>query len=233
MRIAIMQPYFLPYLGYFQLIRSVDKFVLYDDVDFIVRGWVNRNRFWIGGRDSLLTIPLQNGRRGVPINEVVVAEMYDSWKRKFLKSVTLNYSKSLNFEEVYCILEASLNTPSYFLADINYRSLMSCCAWIGLKTEIIKTSGIYGNRELDRAERLLDICKKEGATDYVNAIGGRDLYAADWFKTRGVSLHFLEPDLKPYPARQEVFTLGLSVLDFMMHVPKPQALDFLGEGRLV
>jgi len=233
LKLAVMQPYLLPYLGYFQLIRAVDKFVLYDDVTYIKGGWINRNRLWVSGKEYLFTLPLSNGNSGVRIHDVEIANTYGKWKRKFLSCVQQSYSRANNFEEVHLMLEGWLNLSTHSIAEINYRTLLDCCAWLGLETEICKSSSVYGNCNLERADRIIDICKKECASEYINFAGGRKLYSPGFFKDKGVNLSFIESNLEAYSHGTDVFVPGLSILDFMMHVPKPKALRYLGEGQIV
>lgn len=233
MRLAIMQPYLLPYLGYFQLIRAVDKFVLYDDVSYIKGGWINRNKIWARGKEHLFTIPLSNGNSGVLIHDVAIAKTYERWRRKFLNTVQQNYSKALNFDEVYGLLEGWLGLSTDSIAEVNFQTLVDCCNWLGIETAIVRTSRVYKNRELERAERLVDICQREGALHYINMAGGLDLYSTEWFWQRGINLDFLSPCLSPYQRANGDFVPGLSILDFMMHVKKTEALDFLSEGEII
>lgn len=216
MKLAIMQPYFLPYLGYFQLMASVDKFVVYDDVSYIKSGWINRNNIKVQGKASLITIPLQNGRSGVPICEVLIAGKREFWAKKMLRTVTESYVKAPFYDQVYPMFERWLTAEVEGISELNVRILSDVCEYVGLKTEIVPTSKIYANSNLSSVERVLDICEREAAGHYINAIGGRELYSHEVFKGEGITLNFLKPTLFSYPQGKGDFVSGLSMLDVLM-----------------
>lgn len=216
MKLAIMQPYFLPYIGYFQLMASVDRFVIYDDVNYIKRGWVNRNRIKVQQEPHMLTIPLQNAGRDVLICDVLMGAEKPVWSKKLLRTVSLAYAKAPYFEKVFAMLEAWLQTDTPGISQLNTISLTEIRRYIGLETVIIPSSTIYGNRELKAGARLLDICAKEQASTYINAPGGRELYTQAQFQEHGVELYFVHTDLEPYPQGKGDFIPGLSILDIMM-----------------
>ena len=218
MKIAIMQPYFLPYLGYFQLIQSVDKFIIYDDVSFIKGGWINRNNLLVNRAKSLVSIPLQNGNSVVPICEVELAGKREYWSRKILKTVQQSYAKAPHFEAVFKLFEDIIGGPSNLISEINVKAIKSICRYIGIETEILETSKGYQNSHLASSARVLDICKKEGADFYINAEGGRSLYSGEDFLERGIELRFLKPILPQYKQIGDDFTPGLSILDMLMYV---------------
>ncbi|MDB2310622.1 WbqC family protein [Opitutales bacterium] len=217
MKLAIMQPYFLPYLGYFQLMASVDKFVVYDDVSYIKSGWINRNNIKVQGKASLITIPLQNGRSGVPICDVQIAGKREFWSKKMLRTVAESYSKASKYDVIFPMFEAWMTAEIAGISELNVRILGDICEYVGLKAEIVPTSKIYSNSNLSSVDRVLDICDREGATHYINAIGGRELYSQDVFKDKGFELSFLKPGLSPYSQGKMDFIPGLSILDIMMH----------------
>ena len=232
MRLGVMQPYFLPYVGYFQLIAAVDKFVLYDDVAFIKGGWINRNNLLLEGKRSLFTIPLANGESGVPIHEVSLAKNFPKWRSKFLKTLHHAYAKAPNYTEVAAMLERWLDPNIGLLSEINRISLVDTLRWLGIPTQIVPSSRIYSNAHLERGERLIDICKYEGIDVYINAAGGRDLYDKSWFQERGIELGFLDPSIQPYPQGKGTFAPNLSILDFIMNIPQSSAIDYLGRGKI-
>lgn len=230
MKLAIMQPYFLPYLGYFQLIDSVDKFVIYDDVDFIVSGWINRNNIWVNERKHLITVPLQNGRRGVRIHDVQVSCSDSYWKRKLLKKVQLNYCKAPIFDQVFPWFESFLMGHYTSISHMNFSAIEWLCTYLGIKTELISSSSKYSNSELGRADRLADICVQEGSDHYINASGGRQLYDQSMFDPFGIKLSFLEPELMPYKQGNFDFVPGLSILDVLMNNSLEVANEMVRSG---
>lgn len=231
--LAVMQPYFLPYVGYFQLVRAVDKFVIYDDVSYIKQGWVNRNTLLYNGEQLLFTLPLSNGKSGVPIKEVALAPNFPAWKRRFLKTVRAAYQKAPNYSQIAAMLDNWLTEHDGMLVSILRNSLIDICDWLGLKAQIIPTSSAYNNSCLDRESRLIDICRYEGAGKYVNPEGGRALYERDSFAADGVELQFLRPRLDPYPQLSQKFVANVSILDFLMNVSRENSLACLGAGELL
>lgn len=225
-RLAIMQPYFFPYVGYFQLVAAVDTFVFYDDVAFIKQGWINRNRLSLSGRTSWFTLPVVGGSSNLKINELEV-QAGDVWRRKMLASVKQSYGKAPFFEHAYGLLADLLLSGESSLSEIAQRSVVNVARYIGLTTEFLASSGRYGNEEMCGAERVLDICKRERAVEYHNLPGGRTLYSADEFSAAGVELRFVEPNLTAYRQMAEPFEPGLSMLDVLMFNDRQALLRLL------
>src|SRR5690554_2348036 len=175
MRIAVMQPYIFPYIGYFQMIKSVDKFVFYDDVNFIKQGWVNRNKLLINGKEYLFTVPLQKATSFALIKDTLINHsLYRVWKKKLLRSIGQNYSKAPHFLKVNELLCQVLDSESSKISHLAIESVKSISTYLDLNTEFLISSEHYDNKGLERQERLIDICRKENATHYINAIGGKD-----------------------------------------------------------
>lgn len=217
MKLAIMQPYLFPYLGYFQLIDAVDKFVIYDDVAFIKQGWINRNQILLNGRSYLFTVPLAGASSSRTISEIKInAAEYSRWKEKFLKTVELSYRKAPHYESTLSMLQQVLPVEPAGIGDMAYRSIAAVCDVLKLRAEIVPTSSIYGNAQLRSQERVLDICRKENVRTYVNATGGRELYSHSDFTARGMDLRFLRSRLPAYPQFQHEFVPALSILDVLM-----------------
>lgn len=215
MKVAIMQPYFFPYIGYFQLIDAVDKFIVYDDVNYINRGWINRNNILINGRAGLISIPLQGASQNKRIKDIaLVAE--EKWKNTLLKTIEQNYKKAPFFSVVFNMICQVLNYNSSSISELNYKGIIMICKYLGITTEFVKTSEKYQNSELKGQYRILDICKKEGATHYYNPIGGTELYDRELFRKNALSLSFLKSNLEPYEQFQHEFIPALSILDVLM-----------------
>lgn len=217
MTLAIMQPYFFPYVGYFQLIHAADKFVFYDDVAFRKKGWIQRNKILVNGGEHIFTVPIKNASSFVAINHTGInRQLYDRWKTDFLKTLAMSYGKAPHYKAVYELVEAVLNEPHDTIATLGTASVVACCNYIGLKKELVLTADRYHNNELRSQERVLDICRQEGATTYVNAIGGKELYAVDDFAARGIELKFIKTRLVPYEQHGGEFVPWLSIIDIMM-----------------
>lgn len=230
--IAIMQPYFLPYIGYWQLINSVDRFVILDDVNYIVRGWVNRNRLLINRLPSYITVPLQQASQNKRICDIMLMSS-SAWRDKLTKTVEYAYRKTPHFEEVFPVVEHLIRYPAENLADYLAYQLQTLSRLLGMSTDFVVTSRIYGNNEMAGQERVLDICRREGATTYVNAQGGQKLYGTDAFSSSGIELRFIFTRPLTYRQRGRVFTPNLSIIDVMMFNSKEKIqADFLSNFDL-
>lgn len=217
MTLAIMQPYVFPYLGYFQLLHAADRFVVYDDVNFIKGGWINRNRILLENKGFLFTVPLQDASPFRKINETLIhSRLYSEWKRKFPKVLFGAYAKAPFFKPVASLVTDILEAGADNIGTFALNSILGVKEYVGLDIEIIPTSGVYKNAHLSGKERVLDICLKEGATTYVNAPGGRSLYSADFFVPRNISLKFIQSGTFSYKQVGDAFVPGLSIIDVLM-----------------
>lgn len=215
MKLAIMQPYFFPYIGYFQLMAAVDRWVVLDDANFIKKGWINRNRILVGCRTFTFSILLENASQFKKINETHLfssATLY----RKLFKTIEQNYHKAPYFEPVYNIVRHVCEMRVETIGQLAYESLLAVVRYVGLSTEIIPTSCRYGNSDLKGEERLIDICKREAATEYFNLPGGKALYDRETFAEAGIDLHFIQPVQPAYRQFGCAFVPWLSIIDVMM-----------------
>lgn len=233
MTLAIMQPYFLPYIGYMQLMSRVDTFVLYDDVSFINRGWINRNKLLINGQEHLFTIPLKDASQNKRINEVHLADD-QKWRGKLLKTIEQGYRKAPCYQTVMPLTEKIVNFTTDSIADLIYFSLVELNGYLGLTTRLVASSSIYNNVDLKAQERILDICRQEKATHYINPIGGMDLYDKSIFSAAGIDLRFIKAKPVEYPQfGRHDFIPWLSVLDALMFNDVAAVRTLLGEYELV
>jgi len=216
MKLAIMQPYLFPYIGYFQLMAAVDKFVVYDDVNFINRGWVNRNRILLNGAAHTFTVPLLGASQNRLICDIELVKEA-AWRVKLLRTIQRAYGKSPYYPEVYGLVERVVNYPTDRLDEFLLNSLREVVAHLLLGTEIVDTSRIYQNANLKGADRILDICLKEEATVYINTIGGVDLYEKQKFLDHGVQLFFSRSRPISYPQGKGEHVPWLSIIDVLMY----------------
>jgi len=230
--IAIMQPYFFPYIGYWQLIHASDRFVILDDVSYIKGGWVNRNRLLINGQPRYVTVPLQHASQHKKICDIMLLSS-NYWRDKLVKTVENTYHRAPHFDEVFPVIEQLIRHPLENLADYLAYQLQTMSRFLGITAEFVVTSRIYGNDKMAAQERVLDICKREGATTYINPQGGQKLYHADAFNSAGIDLRFIF--MRPLNYRQfsHEFTPNLSIIDVMMFNSREKILsDFLGSYDL-
>lgn len=232
MKLGIMQPYIFPYIGYFQLINAVDKFVIYDDVNFINKGWINRNRILNNGQDSLFTIPLKEASQNKLINEIEV-NWDDNWKNKFFKTLEQCYKKAPFYQDVLPIIEETFKGEGEVVSKVIEKNLRLTCEYLSIETEIISSSSIYQNNHLKAQERILDICLQEKAEHYINPIGGLELYDKDFFETQNLKLSFIKSNFIEYKQFKNDFIPWLSIIDILMFNSKDKIKDFLNNYELV
>jgi hypothetical protein len=216
MRIAIMQPYAFPYLGYFQLISAVDLFVLLDDANFINRGFVNRNTLLTREGPRLFTIPLSRASSTPPINQLKICTEATSWK-KLPRRIRTSYARAPHFREVMPLLEHILEQGAFTtLTGLIRNSLRVLLPYLGIETRIVESTTGYDNYALKGVDRIVDICRKEGAQEYLNPEGGRALYSREKFEPHGITLQFLIHMPVAYPQFGDSFVERLSIIDAMM-----------------
>lgn len=216
MKVAIMQPYIFPHIGYFQLINEVETFVFYDDVNFIKRGWINRNKILINGNKSLITFPCLKVSQNKEIREIEI-DLSDIAYKNFLKTIYYSYKKAPFFDKVYSIIVECLESDSKTISELAILSVQKTCNYLEIKTNLELSSQKYAHtKELGKAERLIEIVKENKATQYINAIGGQKLYTKEYFKSLGVDLFFLNPNTLTYKQFDNPFVPNLSIIDVMM-----------------
>lgn len=215
MKLAIMQPYWFPYIGYFQLLQAVDKFVFYDDVNFIKQGWINRNRIVVSQQDKLITIPLHKASSYQKIRYTNVA--FDTkQKEQMIRTLYQAYAKAPYRSKIINLVEQSFDIKQTSISDFAASSIHQVINYLKLKSPEFVYSEKYGNSTLVGQERVLDICIKENCTTYINSIGGVKLYNREHFLSKGVNLRFLETTFQQYPQLSPRFIPGLSIIDILM-----------------
>ncbi len=212
MKLAIMQPYFLPYIGYFQLIKAVDKYVIYDDVNFIKGGWINRNRILLNGSISMINVPMIGASPYKKINEIQVGTN----KEKVLLTIKQAYCKSPFFINVFPLINEIIRFDSNNLALYITNSIIRIAEYLKIKTEFILSSQITKDNDLRGQDKVITICKLLGATSYYNAIGGLELYNKEDFSFENISLNFIKTNLIEYQQYNNEFIPFLSILDVLM-----------------
>jgi len=212
MTLAIMQPYLFPYIGYWQLINTVDTFVIYDDVNFIKQGYINKNAILMNGEKKAFTLELIGASSNKLINEIMVGDR----NIKTLKMTKQNYIKAPFFSAVFPIIKDILMQDEKNLAKFIGYSLEKIATYLKIDTNIIYSSDIEKNNELKAQEKIIDICKNLKADRYINAIGGQELYDRTIFQNNGIELNFLETELVEYTQFKNDFIPYLSIVDIMM-----------------
>lgn len=214
MTVGIMQPYFFPYLGYWQLIAAVDKYVVYDDVTYIKGGWINRNNILINGKASLITLPLNNSSSFKKINEIGITEDARAVE-KLIRSISMAYAKAPYKCEVMPMIEGLLRHNAN-IARLNYESILKIKEYLGFDTEIILSSDMVKDNELKGQDKVIYINKLLKSDRYINAIGGMELYDRDVFAAEGIDLKFLKMGAVSYKQLKNEFVPYLSIIDVLM-----------------
>jgi hypothetical protein len=209
-----MQPYFLPYIGYFQLIQSVDTFIVYDNIKYTKKGWINRNRFLQNGKDALFSVPLKNGSDSLDIRDRDIAEHFR--KDKLLNQLKEAYRRAPCFTQTFPLIEKIVRYEDTNLFRFLQHSLVKTCEHLGIGTEIRISSGIAVEPDLKGQDKVLALCEAVGAKTYVNAIGGLELYSKDTFRKKGIELKFIRSKPFEYAQFGEPFVPWLSIIDVMM-----------------
>ena len=229
MRLGIMQPYFFPYLGYWQLLANVDKYVVYDDVTYIKGGWINRNNFLINGQKNLLTMQLEKASSYTLIKDIAIKDDFV----KFLKTIEMGYKKAPFFEDSFRLLKDICQCPDKKLGQFLFNSHIKICEYLGIDTELILSSSFEKHTELKGKDKVISICKQLGADEYINAIGGQELYDKKEFAENGIRLNFLQANLREYRQLKNEFVAGLSIIDIMMFNSKEEIKEMLNDFILV
>lgn len=217
-RLAIMQPYLFPYIGYFQLAAAVDKFVFYDDVNFIKNGWINRNRILMNRKVHYLTVPLSSASSFAKIRDVYI-QPRERWINQVFESLRHAYAKAPYYTQTIELIRNVLTADTHHIGVLAAKSVISVSRYLGIRTAFEPTSTIYDNIHMKDVARVLDICARERATEYVNLPGGRGLYASEMFDTANLHLSFIDPDLTAYPQFSSAFEPNLSIIDVLMFNP--------------
>ena len=226
MKIGIMQPYFFPYIGYWQLINAVDKYVIYDDVNYIKGGWINRNRILINDKPSFINLKMNGSSPNKLIKEIHVSND-NRWKNKLLKSIELSYRKAPFFEMSFPIIEEIINHDEVNLSLYLENLIKRIAEYLEMNTEFVLSSNIEKDNSLKGQDKVIEICKSLGAKVYYNAIGGVELYSAENFNSYGIELKFLRTEYIEYKQFKNDFSPYLSIIDVMMFNSKEEIMNIL------
>jgi hypothetical protein len=215
-RIAIMQPYTFPYLGYFHLTDASHLFVFYDDVHYVKRGWINRNRILLDGKEHLLTVPVA----GASQNSLIVDTPLTAdrkWRSKFSKTLAQAYRKAPNFSAVIELVDAVIYAGHTNISDMAIDSVVSVCNYLGTELNYTRSSTCSPDtRGLRGPDRLIRLCKDQGYKHYINAAGGKKLYERSYFSESGIELSFIDSEPVEYKQFDNAFVPWLSIIDVMM-----------------
>ncbi len=216
MKLAIMQPYFLPYIGYYQLIHAADVFVVYDNIEYTKKGWYNKNRFLLNGTDHLFTIPLKKDSDFLHVSQRRLADDAVKDCKKILAQISNVYRKAPFYKQTFSLLESLFLYGDLNLFNFIFHSISQTCKHLDINTKFVVSSTININHGLKGKDKVLAICKAMGATEYINPSGGVELYDKSEFSDHNIQLQFLKPKFTYYEQLGNEFIPGLSLLDVLM-----------------
>ena len=229
---SIMQPYFFPYLGYFQLVRASDVFVAYDTVQYIRGGWINRNRILGDHGPAWFTLPVEYGGIAATIDRRRYADPDGRARQRLVRTLHHRYRRAPHYRAAMAVLEPLLMNPEPGVAAYNLHLIRSLSAHLGIDTRIELASALPVARA-GGVGGLVAICHHLGARTYLNAIGGTGLYARDDFARAGLDLRFLRSEAAPYAQFGGEPVASLSIIDVLMFNDRERIAAMLDQYRLV
>lgn len=229
MTLGIMQPYFMPYIGYWQLMAAVDEYVVYDDVNYIKGGWVSRNRILMSGKPYMFTIKLNGASPNKLFNEIEIRDNFVKF-RKMLQSC---YAKAPYFADTMQLMEQVYSCEQRDLGHFMLNQFQMVLDYLQCDTKLILSSELTKDNTLRGAEKVKHICKLLGADTYYNAIGGRELYDKSDFAVQGVDLKFVQTLSVQYKQFNDDFQPNLSLIDVLMFNSREEVQQLLNQYKLV
>lgn len=252
MKLGMNQPYFFPYLGFYQLVSAVDRFIIYDNLNYIQYGWINRNRFLVvRGEPTYFNAVTENSSPNRKICEIKLSAK-SNWRRKLLHTFFLNYRKSPFFDETYALIEPIIRNETDSLSEMAAQSIVEVCRHLRVETEIVENP-IYQELESSlakenlaeafpairlahperKAYRVIAVCHLMHADRFVNAIGGQELYDKKEFQANGIELSFLRSHDEPYQQTTAAYHPALSIIDVLMNCGREGTIEKLKNYELI
>lgn len=232
MKLGIMQPYFLPYIGYWQLLNYVDIFIVYDNIQFTKKGWFHRNNFLMNGKKTLFTIPLKKDSDYLDVRDRYLADDSARNLNKILAQMEQSYRKAPFYSEIQPLLKRIINYDNKNLFQYIFNSIQEIVIYLGIETKLIKSSDIDMDHSLSGEMRVLELCKKVEASTYINSMGGIELYNFQNFEDNKLKLLFMETKIEPYKQFTNDFVPYLSIIDSLMFNSKESVQEMLQSFKL-
>lgn len=228
-----MQPYFLPYIGYFQLINHVDKFVIYDEIQFTKKGWIHRNRMLMNNKDFMFSLSLKKDSDYLNIIDRQLSNNFKADSLKLLRQIHGSYKKAKMFPQVFPMIEKILSYKDTNLFYFIKHSLKVVCDYLEIKTPLVVSSTLEYDNNLKSQDKVIAICKSMGANKYINPIGGTELYETKRFTAENIELSFIKSNDISYNQFENEFIPFLSILDVIMFNSKEQIMSHISNFKLV
>jgi len=235
--VAIKQPYFMPYIGFWQEVNAVDTYIFFDDVNFITRGWINRNNILVGGQRHLFTLALEGASQNKHINDITICDDFV----KLRKTIEMAYRKAPHFEETHTLLNKIFDYENRNLARFVGNSIERVSEHLGFNTRFAYSSELVKDETLKRQDKIIDIRERLGATAYYDSMGATELYSKTTFREHGIDLSFVEtprisyPQFKHFDSAQHKndFVPFLSIIDTLMFLSKEEVMALCNQIKLV
>ena len=232
MKLAIMQPYLFPYIGYWQLINAVDTFTLYDNIQFSKNGWFHRNNILLNGQKKLFSIPLNKDSDNLNVVDRFISNEAQTQINKILSQIESSYRKAPYFNNVFSLIKNIFKHDEKNLFKYIYNSIIQVCDYLDIKTQIVISSSVDINHSLKSQEKVIAINKALNSTQYINPIGGIELYNVDIFQKENIKLNFLESEVSKYKQFKNDFIPNLSIIDVLMFNSKEEIKKMLSKYKL-
>ena len=228
-----MQPYFMAYIGYYQLINSVDKFIIYDNIQYTKKGWINRNRILCDNKERLISLPIKKDSDYLNVCDRELSESWINDKVKMLNIIKTTYGKSPYFNEVYPLISRCINNSETNLFKFIYDSILEMNKFLDIKTKMIISSTLDINHDLKSQDKVLALCLNQNADTYINSIGGVELYDKKTFKEHNIELNFIKSNPINYKQFNNEFIPWLSIIDVLMFNSKEEIKNYLNQYTLI
>lgn len=228
MKLGIMQPYLFPYIGYFQLMNAVDEFVVYDNIEFTKKGWINRNRILVNGQDAYISFPLKKDSDYLNISERYLAETWNTERKKMLNRITESYRKAPYFNYAFPVIEKIISFEEQNLFRFILNSIKEINNYLEIPVSLVTSSTIPIDFSLKAEKKVMAICEAMKADVYINPIGGLELYNKEEFREAGIELNFIKSEYIEYNQYQNEFVPWLSIIDVMMFNSQKEINQYLG-----
>jgi hypothetical protein len=232
-KIAIMQPYFFPYIGYFQLINAVDEFVIYDNIEYTKKGWINRNRILVNGKDDYITLPIKKDSDYLHIKDRFLSDTWLIERNKMINRITESYRRAPFFGETFKLIESCIMIEEKNLYNFIYHSVQALINYLGINTKITVSSSLSINHNLKAEDKVLAICKEQQADVYINPIGGVGLYEKEIFHSHNLELNFQRSNTINYKQFNNEFVPFLSIVDVLMFNSTLKIKEYLEDFELI
>lgn len=232
MKVAIMQPYLFPYIGYFQLLNCVDTIVIYDDVNYIKKGWINRNKILVNGISNLFTISLKDSSQNKHINQIEISDG-SNWRENLIKKIEYAYKKAPLFDDIFPLISEIIKNEESNLSSYLIFSLKKISNYLRIDTNFVTSSELVKDNSLKGQDKIVEICRIMNASEYINAIGGLDLYENNIFLKNNVTLKFIKAKPVIYSQFKNEFVPWLSIIDVLMFNSIKEIKMMLKEYELI